>query len=156
VLGPLAVIGASGFRANNPAVGALKTLVSLRLGVVWFAPWAVLALPPMLRRAAPDGDHRPRLGRLVGCALLLYLPLISIPWALGADCYGPRYWVAFMPCLAVLATDTARRGGPRLRAAALALAVAGAVWAVPAALLYTEVWNRPPWTALLRLAAGPG
>jgi len=150
VLGPLAIIGATGSRSGNPFLGALRTLFDPGLGVLLFAPWVVLAVPALFEHSA-DRD-RPQVGRLALVSLALYFPLISIPWALGADCYGPRYWVAFMPWLSVLAADTARRGGRRLRAVAAVLALAGAAIAIPAVLQYADVWGKPPWRALVNLA----
>ena len=58
-------------------------------------------------------------------------------------CYGPRYWVAFMPWLALGAVEAMRRGGRYQRAICGVLVLFGVAMAIPGALRYPQLFAMP-------------
>ena len=94
----------------------------------------------------------PPLLRPIFYALGAILPLLMIFHSLGGYCYGPRYWVALLPFLAVgvvLILD----GAPRwARWWTGLLAAVAALLAVAASFVYTSVWDTLQGAALVTLA----
>jgi hypothetical protein len=130
------------------------TLLDRDHGLLPFAPWVAVALAGFLRPGAWSG--RGGLVPKLAIPFTLHWLVLSLYGALGGVAYGPRYWVPFLPWLAVAAVWTARGSTPPVRWLLFALGLAGAVLSVPAALQYPEVWDLPPYTGLLRLLVTRG
>lgn len=122
-----------------------QTLGDLRHGLLLFAPWALLALLGVvrgLRRSAPP------LVSASAWSVVLNLVLLSSLSIFGEWCYGPRYWIAFLPPLALCAVDFVRPHGALLKGVLAALALLGLSFAISGALEYSWVFHQPPWLAL--------
>ncbi len=66
----------------------------------------------------------------------------------GDYCYGPRYWVALLPALAICAVTFAGAHGRLLRGVLASLALAAAAFAISGALEYPWMFDQPAWLAL--------
>ncbi len=113
---------------NEPYATALETLydsfLSPKFGLFIFAPWTILAIAGLRRWPG------------VGCALVLYAAAIGVTHVYAGG-VGPRYWVAFMPWLAVLAAKTPDRQ------TLLVLCLFSAALAIPCLLRYRELFEQP-------------
>jgi len=75
----------------------------------------------------------------------------------GQFCYGPRYWIPYVPWLALalmlgLKLYEGRKYCRRIRLAVTLLVVVSAVMSVTAAAMApAETWHQPPWHALAEL-----
>lgn len=102
------------------ADGLYGLVASPTKGIVFYAPFVVLALPGLvaLRRRAPD------LVALVAAAVvpLLLATAIYFEWG-GGWCWGPRYLSPVLPLLVVAGAAVVR--GPWTRVAAAVLVAAG-------------------------------
>ncbi len=114
-------------------------------GLFYFAPWTIfvfLAIPYALR----SHTSALRLVRQLVLPLAFYIVLLDTTGP--GLCYGPRYWVPFLPWFA-LATiqilETAQR--PVILACAV-LVLLSALIAIPGALRYSQMFSTPPWAAL--------
>ncbi len=59
--------------------------------------------------------------------------------------YGPRYWVPFLPWMALAAAIAWSQGGRSTRTVLALFLLVGAVINVPGALRYPQVLSRPFW-----------
>ncbi len=113
---------------NEPYTNAFDTLadsfLSPKFGLFLFAPWVVLAVAGLKQWSG------------VGYALVLYAAAIGVTHVYAGG-VGPRYWVAFMPWLAVLAAETPDRQ------TLLVLCLFSATLAIPEVLRYRELFEQP-------------
>jgi hypothetical protein len=146
-----AISGASTIPTMGHMVDALRPLFGLRQGLLLFAPWTLFAvIGPMLNRR--DEQMRRLVGPLMA-PLALFATLVFGLGTTGGACYGCRYWIPFLPWMAILAA-TALRGGRAPMVTLALLAAIGALWATTGALLYsadTITWNQPPYAAIERM-----
>ena len=122
-----------------------QALVDSRHGLLPFAPWALISLAGAARGLSA---RPPPLLRETGLPIVANLVLLSSNGWFGEWCYGPRYWVAYLPLLALAAAGFAAAHGALLRSLLVALALAGALFAVSGALEYRYVFHQPAWLAL--------
>jgi hypothetical protein len=132
------IAGTSGFIPGVPGFGGLGVLLfDDAHGLLDFAPWALLALW-VAARPGPDWV------RFVALGALPYLLVVAATNAPdGGYCYGPRYWIPLIPWLALLALQA--KSSRKLLAA---LALIGAIIAIPGALRYRHLFNAPAIAAL--------
>lgn len=129
------ISGAEGWYFARGLEGALALSVSPASGVLVFATWVVV--PIVLARG--------ELARWALMAIGACMGLVALFGAAhGGYAYGPRYWVPFLPWLAVLAV-TGVRDRSLARWLLAALAVLGAAMAIPGALQYHRLFSRGPW-----------
>ena len=81
------------------------TLFEPSHGLLIFAPWAVLALFPLGHALCREPSHSSLLRRMA-LPIALYLVLLVIDQLGPGFCYGPRYWIPFMPWLAIAAVES--------------------------------------------------
>jgi hypothetical protein len=136
------VSGSSHWAWASGLSGLWSTLLHPAYGLLVFVPWTLLALGGLLGRRAPDGGHS-SLTRDMGLPLALYLGVLSAMAYNGSACYGPRYWVAVMPWLALAAIECARRWGRPVRWALGLTALAAVLICAPGALRYGLLWDTP-------------
>jgi len=123
-------------------------------GLFIFAPWTALALFPLGHALCSEPSHSSLLRRMA-LPIALYLVLLVIVDYDPGYSYGPRYWVPFMPWLAIAAVETMRSSSLGRRIIYSPLLLAGVAIAIPAALCYPNthpfIYSLPPsaaWRAL--------
>jgi hypothetical protein len=129
-----------------------RTLLDGRYGLIPFVPWALVSAGAFfsLFLGKSFGAERSLLLKMV-YPLSFYFILLSIFQALGGNCYGCRYWVPFLPWLAVAAVLYISRARKFVQIFSLYLALFGMVVAVPGAFLYPSAWDRPPLYSLNKI-----
>jgi hypothetical protein len=107
-----------------------------------FAPWTIFAVFA-IAHAFDQFDADSAMLRRMAMPMLLYLILLAITGFGPGFCYGPRYWVAFLPWLAVATMQAMRTANRRGRiACALLIGLAMAI-AIPAALRLPQLYSMP-------------
>jgi hypothetical protein len=149
------VAGASGLAWENAPKGLagwLATFAGSTHGLWVFVPWSVLGLAAITAGLAWSRLRADRPALLaLACVVLPFVPVFMTHENPG-DCYGPRYWVPFLPVLAVGAVLLARRSGRPGKGLLALLALASMLIAVPGFLMYGWRYNsRPPQQALYAL-----
>jgi hypothetical protein len=142
------VSGTSGFEPAQ-GLGELGDLFfSDAHGLFTFVPWSMAGFY-VAARAAIRGE--PGLLRdLAWGAAPVIAVLAAADVEAGGFCYGPRYFVPFIPWLALATVVAWRSASRRWRAAIGALAVAGAVIAFSGAVRYRDLFDRPVTAAFRR------
>jgi hypothetical protein len=118
-----------------------NTLLGYREGVLLYAPWAVFGLVACVIGFFSKSDDA-RLVRTMALPLFLYLIVVSSTGFGAGYCYGPRYWVAFMPWLALATAEAMRRSGRYQRAVCALLVLFAIAIAIPGALRYPQLFRR--------------
>lgn len=122
------------------------TWIDGRHGLLPFVPWAILALPSLLRGGALA---------VFGPGLAALAALLTVFGSLGEVCFGPRLWLPVLPLLAVAAVDAARAVRASWRPIWRRWLWLCAVWAgaaaAPGVLAWSAAWEQPAY-ALLRVA----
>ncbi|HUY39326.1 MAG TPA: hypothetical protein VMV13_10870, partial [Candidatus Binataceae bacterium] len=75
--------------------------------------------------------------------LILYLVLMTMTGFGPGYCYGPRFWVPFLPWLAVAAVQTVRTAGRRGMVTGVVLIAIGMAIAIPGTLQLPRVYSKP-------------
>ena len=120
------------------------TLLSPEHGLLLFVPWTIVGVLAIVRAFGSNAAGSNVL-RQMALPLALYLVLLSCFGSGPEICYGPRFWVPFLPWLAIATVQgigSARR--PALVACGL-LVLLGALVAMPAVVRYDQVFARPAW-----------
>lgn len=131
-----------------------ESLISLNYGLFWYAPWAAFALWSIANRRARRGQCRDLQDYMSFPCLLYFLLLASLALLnvksgyAPSLCYGPRYWVPFLPWLAIAfaAQIAASSRGKRWSLAAVAL-VAAAI-SISGAIRYPYLFAEPFYASL--------
>ena len=123
------------------------TLIGSSHGLFTWTPWTILALVS-IGSAFWSGSTSTRLLREMFFPIVLYLALLGASNFGPGACYGPRYWVPFLPWMAVAAIDRFRLAGATWRLIFVVLLIAGAPISIVGALRYPQMFSRPPWLLL--------
>lgn len=150
VLGRVWISGTYAWQPPDGLRTFFDTMLHERYGALTFVPWLVLAVPGMWRGPAPGAAGS---ARQIGLPCALHWVLLGTYGAMGATCYGPRYWIPFMPFFAVAAALALAGAGRAFRAGFAVLALAGLLLSVPGALLHKKAWDERPYFGLLRIAS---
>ena len=113
-------------------------------GLFYFAPWTVfvfLAVPYALR------NNSTALGLVRQLALPLAFYIILLSSTGPGLCYGPRYWVPFLPWFALATVQIMERARRPAVLACAVLVLLSALIAIPGALRYPEMFSKLPWAA---------
>ena len=130
------------YRRVLPMSQFVKTLVDPVEGLLLYAPWTIFAFIAC-GWAFFSLSKEARLARTMAVPLFVYLLAVSsVGFGTGYS-YGPRYWVAFMPWLALGTVEAMRRMGRYSRAVCVVLILCGVAMAIPGALRYPQLFNRP-------------
>ena len=140
------VISGNGFLIARDFHSLYDTLLDPGHGLLIFAPWAVLALFP-LGQALCTEPSRSSMLRRMALPIALYLILLVIDDQGPGTSYGPRYWIPFMPWLAIAAVETTSKSSHFRRILYAPLIVLGFAIAIPGALCYPDIFALPPSTA---------
>jgi len=140
------ISGAGAWRPTANLRQLLDTLLEPSHGLLIFAPWTIFAVFA-IAHAFDQFDADSAMLRRMAMPIVLYLILLVIT-PFGPDfCYGPRYWVAFLPWLAVGTMQAMRTANRKRRiACALLIGLAMAI-AIPAALRLPQLYATPAWAA---------
>jgi hypothetical protein len=145
---PLISGNASWLRASS-FQSLYETFLEPAHGLLYFVPWVVIAFIAIVRAFRSDAPDASLL-RQMAIPLVLYLVLVSCSGTGPGLCYGPRYWISFLPWFALAVMQSANRARrPALVVCGL-LVVLGALVAIPGALRYPQVFSREPWVAWQR------
>jgi hypothetical protein len=120
----------------------VDTLVNPVEGLLRYAPWTIFGFVACARAflLLPKDS---RLARTMVLPLFLYLIVLgSIGFGAGY-CYGPRYWVAFLPWLALATVEAMREADRYQRALCAVLVLFAAAMAIPGALRYPQLFDKP-------------
>lgn len=118
-----------------------NTLFGYREGVLLYAPWAIFGFAACAIAFLSRSEDS-RLARTMALPLFLYLIVVSSTGFGAGYCYGPRYWVAFMPWLALATVEAMRRSGRYQRAVCVLLVLFAVTIAIPGALRYPQLFRR--------------
>ncbi len=120
----------------------VDTFVDPIEGLLLYAPWTIfgfLACACAFLSLSADS----RLARTMALPLYLYLIVLSLIGFGAGWSYGPRYWVAFLPWLALGTVEAMRRAGRYQRALCALLVLFGVAMAIPGALRYPQLFHKP-------------
>ncbi len=129
-----------GFQWSFRVSELANTLFGYREGVLLYAPWAIFGF---IAGAVAffSRSNNSKLLRTIALPLFLYLLVLSSTGFGAGYCYGPRYWVAFMPWLALGTVEAARRAGRYQRAVCALLVLFAISLAIPGALRYPQLFR---------------
>lgn len=112
-------------------------------GILAFAPWTLFGFAAVARSLgsfSPDS----RLLRYIAIPVALYTVALTACGFGPGDCYGPRYWVPFLPWLAIATMLAMRTAGRPARVTCALLALFSVAIAVPGALRYPQLFAQSP------------
>ena len=120
----------------------LDTLVDPTEGLLPYAPWTIFGF---LYGAAAFlwPTEESSVARAAVLPIVLYLIVLSFIGFGSGYSYGPRYWIAFLPFLALMTVDGMRRAGNYQRAVCAALVLFAVAVAIPGALRYPQLFQKP-------------
>jgi hypothetical protein len=119
------------------------TLLDPAHGVLVFAPWVIFGVFA-IALAFDRLDAEAAMLRRMAWPLIFYLFVLAITGFGPGYCYGPRYWVPFLPWLAVATAQALRTGGRRGRVVCALLILVGAAIAIPAVVQLPSMYSMPP------------
>ncbi len=112
-------------------------------GILIFAPWTLFGFVAIARSFgsfSPDS----RLLRYIAIPVALYIVALTASGFGPGDCYGPRYWVPFLPWLAIATMQAMRTAGRPVRVVCAVLVLVSVAIAVPGALCYPQLLQQSP------------
>jgi hypothetical protein len=130
------------FHASFHLWQLVDTFLGYQEGLLLYAPWVVFGFMGCAVAFVSVSDFS-RLARTMALPIFLYTMVLSSTGFGAGYCYGPRYWVAFMPWLALGAVEAIRRAGRYPRAVFAILVLFAVAIAVPGALRYSQLFRRP-------------
>lgn len=119
------------------------TLLDPAHGVLVFAPWAIFAVFA-IAHAFDRFDTDSAMLRRMAWPMMLYLFVLAVTGFGPGFCYGPRYWVPFLPWLAVATVQALRTAGVRGRVVCVLLILLGMAIAIPAVVQLPKMYSVPP------------
>jgi hypothetical protein len=123
------------------------TLSGSSHGLFIWAPWTILSLVS-IGSAFYSATASTRFLRELSFPIVFYLALVGASNFGPGACYGPRYWVPFLPWMAIAAVDRFRLAGTTWRLAFLVLVTATIPISIVGALRYPQMFSRSPWVLL--------
>ena len=121
-----------------------ETFIGSDHGLFIWAPWTIFAIFP-IGRAFCSFKESPRFLREMSLPIAMQLVILTASnFEVGA-CLGPRYWVPFLPWMAVAAVYTIRLTGWTWRIIFLALVIVSVGISIAAALRYPQMFSLSPW-----------
>ena len=131
-----------------------RTFLEPERGLWVFVPWSIAAFWFLIHSFFIRDLNVATPLRVIAIGILPAAVVFMMIFNTGGDCYGPRYWVPFLPWLSIALVIGARhlsRIRPLLTRPVLIILVAlSAVVSVTGAILSHSVvpfWNKPPWYA---------
>ncbi len=113
-------------------------------GLLVWAPWTIFAVFP-IGAAFCSLEGRPEFLREMSLPMAMQLALLTASNFEVGTCLGPRYWVPFLPWMAVAAAYTVRSVGWSWKVVFVALAIVSVMISIVAALRYPQMFSLSPW-----------
>jgi hypothetical protein len=151
-VGSVAIFGAGALSADRLFQHPLRPFFSLKQGLLPFVPWTAVVLMYPWQRGHEAAARS--LAWPVLAPIAMYAVLIAAFGFAGGGAYAGRYWIPFLPWLAIVAVQVARSGPAWMRVALAVLALGGLAIAVPGVLQYGSdalIWRKPPHAAPWRM-----
>jgi hypothetical protein len=121
-----------------------ETFIGSDHGLFIFAPWTIFAIFP-LGKAFCSAKASPHFLREMSLPIAMQLAILTASnFDVGA-CYGPRYWIPFLPWMAVAAVYTVRSSGWVWRSIFVAAAMISLAISIAGALRYPQMFSLSPW-----------
>ncbi len=121
-----------------------ETFIGSDHGLFIFAPWTIFAIFP-LGKAFCSAKASPHFLREMSLPIAMQLAILTASnFDVGA-CYGPRYWIPFLPWMAVAAVYTVRSSGWVWRSIFVAAAMVSLAISIAGALRYPQMFSLSPW-----------
>jgi hypothetical protein len=131
-----------------------RTFLEPERGLWVFVPWSIVAFWFLIHAFFRRNLEMAIPLRVMGIGILPAAGVFMMIFNTGGDCFGPRYWVPFLPWLSialVIGAGHVSRIRPLLTRPILIMLVAlSAVVSATGAILSHSVvpfWNKPPWYA---------
>ena len=121
-----------------------ETFLGSEHGLFVWVPWTIFAIFPIGQAFCSPGV-RPRFIREMSFPMGLQLALLTGFSQPPGSCYGPRYWVPFLPWMSVAAVETLRTSGWVSRTAFAILALVSVAFSIVGALRYPQMFSKSPW-----------
>jgi len=109
-------------------------------GIVTFVPWALIGLIGSFRASLSLSSDR----LLRYMALPLAFNLVVSSGVPSGYCFGPRYWVPFLPWLAVGTIRSIQQAGIATRLVFVLMVLVSVSIAIPSALCYPKIFDKTP------------
>jgi hypothetical protein len=127
-------------------------LMAFDYGLLWYAPWALLAFWAIARERARPDARRDLLARMFFPVLFYFLMLTLLGLAFQGFTpgysYGPRYWVPLLPWLALAFAHFFQHSAAWARWGLATVVVAGVVISLSGALRYPHLFEQPFYASL--------
>ncbi|MFZ1888144.1 MAG: hypothetical protein WAU33_08930 [Candidatus Binataceae bacterium] len=137
------IAGSEAWPVANDLEPLHDTLLDPAHGVLVFAPWAIFAVFA-IAHAFDRFDPDSAMLRRMAWPMMLYLFVLAITGFGPGYCYGPRYWIPFLPWLAVATVHALRAAGSRGRVACALLILLAMAIAIPGVLQLSRMYSMPP------------
>jgi hypothetical protein len=121
-----------------------NTFIGSENGLFIWAPWTIFAIFP-IGQAFCSIAGRPRFLREMSLPIAMQIVLLTASSFPVGSCLGPRYWVPFLPWMAVAAVYTIRSTGWTWRVIFLALVLLSVAISIAGALRYSQMFSLSPW-----------
>ena len=124
------------------------TFISTDHGLFVWAPWTIFAVFP-IGHAFCSRSAQPGFLRTMSFPMGLQVATLALMAFGPGYCFGPRYWVPFLPWMSVAAVETVRSCGWVWRTIFAILALTSMAFAVVGALRYPDMMSLSPlhlWT----------
>ena len=116
-------------------------------GLFVWAPWTIFAIFP-IGAAFCSAEGRPGFMREMSVPIALQVVVLTASSFDAGVCYGPRYWVPFLPWMAVAAAYTFKTTGWTWRGVFVLLAITSTAISIVGALRYPQMFFLSPWYLL--------
>lgn len=120
------------------------TLIGSAHGLFIWAPWTIFAIFP-IGQAFCSAKRCPRFLHEMSLPMAMQLVVLTASNFGPGTCYGPRYWVPFLPWMAVAAVHVVRSTGWGWKLIFLLLAIASIAISIAGALRYPQMLSLSPW-----------
>jgi len=142
----------SGLRLQFKMTGRFDTLFDTHNGLLIFAPWSIVGLVASFAAVFSFLPQNRALRRMAGP---LAINLVATTAFAPGFCYGPRYWVPFLPWLALATVLRLQRAGTAIQVVAGILILLSISIAIPGAICYPEIFTKTPLEAWRMIASPP-
>jgi len=113
-------------------------------GLIIWAPWTIFAIFS-IGLALFSVNRSPGFLHEMSLPIAMQVVIVTASNFGSGACYGPRYWVPYLPWMAVAAVHFFRSTGRIWKVALLLLVAVSIPISIAGALRYPQMFSRPPW-----------